>query len=54
MYMALVQNRLTPEQRARLIFDNHALHARAIKFFWRGRQIEFSCEPEPWFKEFIR
>ena len=53
IYMALVQNRLTPEQRAKLIFENHALHARSIKFLWRGRQIEFSCEPEPWFTEFI-
>jgi 23S rRNA pseudouridine1911/1915/1917 synthase len=53
IYMALVQNRLTPEQRAKLIFENHALHARAIKFHWRGKQIEFSSEPEPWFKEFL-
>ena len=52
-YLALVQNRLTPEQRAKLIFENHALHARSIKFLWRGTQIEFSCEPEPWFKEFV-
>jgi 23S rRNA pseudouridine1911/1915/1917 synthase len=54
LYLALVQNRLTPEQRATLIFENHALHARAIKFLRRGKQIEFSCEPESWFKEFIR
>jgi 23S rRNA pseudouridine1911/1915/1917 synthase len=54
LYLALVQNRLTGAQRAKLIFENHALHARSIKFFWRGRQMEFSCEPEPWFKEFIR
>ena len=52
-YMALVQNRLTEAQRAKLIFENHALHARSIKFLWRGKQIEFSCEPEPWFTEFI-
>jgi 23S rRNA pseudouridine1911/1915/1917 synthase len=54
LYLALVQNRLTPEQRAKLIFENHALHARAVRFFWRERQIEFSCEPETWFTEFIR
>jgi 23S rRNA pseudouridine1911/1915/1917 synthase len=53
LYLALVQDRLTDAQRAKLIFENHALHARSIKFFWRGRQMEFSCEPEPWFKEFI-
>lgn len=54
LYLALVQNRLTSEQRARLIFENHALHARAIRFIWRGQPVEFSCEPELWFREFIR
>ncbi len=53
LYLALVQNRLTPEDRAKLIFENHALHARSLKFLWRGNQIEFSCEPETWFKEFL-
>jgi 23S rRNA pseudouridine1911/1915/1917 synthase len=53
MYMALVQNRLTPWQRARLIFENHALHARAMRFVWRGRETEFSCKPELWFTEFL-
>jgi len=52
IYMALVQNRLTPEHREKLIFENHALHARSIKFLWRGRPVGFSCEPEPWFTEF--
>ena len=32
LYLALVENRLTPEQRAKLIFENHALHARAVRF----------------------
>jgi 23S rRNA pseudouridine1911/1915/1917 synthase len=54
LYLALVQNRLTSEQRVRLIFENHALHARAIRFIWRGQPVEFSCEPELWFREFIR
>jgi 23S rRNA pseudouridine1911/1915/1917 synthase len=53
LYLALVENRLTPGQRAKLIFENHALHARSIKFFWRGQPKEFSCEPEPWFTNFI-
>jgi 23S rRNA pseudouridine1911/1915/1917 synthase len=52
LYLALVENRLTEAQRAGLIFENHALHARAIKFLWRGKPIEFSCEPELWFTEF--
>jgi 23S rRNA pseudouridine1911/1915/1917 synthase len=53
LYLALVENRLTDAQRATLIFENHALHARSIKFLWRGREMEFSCEPEPWFTEFL-
>ena len=52
LYLALVEDRLTPEQRARLILPNHALHARAIRFAWRGRSFEFSCAPEPWFQKF--
>jgi 23S rRNA pseudouridine1911/1915/1917 synthase len=53
LYLALVQKRLTDEQRARLIFENHALHARAVRFAWRGLAREFSCEPEPWFTAFV-
>jgi 23S rRNA pseudouridine1911/1915/1917 synthase len=53
LYLALVQNRLTPEQRARLILPHQALHACAVRFTWRGRPVEFSCGPEPWFAEFF-
>jgi 23S rRNA pseudouridine1911/1915/1917 synthase len=53
LYMALVENRLTPEQLARLILPHQALHARAVRFLWRGQPVEFSCDPEPWFAEFI-
>jgi 23S rRNA pseudouridine1911/1915/1917 synthase len=52
-YMALVQNRLTDEHRAHLIFENHALHARSIKFLWHGQPKEFYCEPEEQFTEFL-
>ena len=52
-YLAFVQDRLSEAQRARLIFENHALHALAIRFSWRDRQWEFSCPPEPWFTEFL-
>lgn len=54
LYLALVQSRLTPEQRARLIFEHHALHARSLRFDWRGQPREFTCAPEPWFNEFAR
>ena len=53
LYLALVEGRLTDEQRAKLILPNHALHASALRFEWRGRAVEFRCEPERWFKEFI-
>jgi len=53
IYMALVQNRLTDEHRVKLIFENQALHARSVKFHWRGQSVEFSCAPEPWFTNFL-
>jgi 23S rRNA-/tRNA-specific pseudouridylate synthase len=53
LYLALVENRLTDEQRTRLILPYHALHARAVRFTWRGRLVDFSCAPEPWFAEYI-
>jgi len=52
--MALVENRLTPEQLARLILPHQALHACAIRFVWRGATHGIArCEPEPWFSGFI-
>ncbi|MEI9959899.1 MAG: hypothetical protein WDM76_01845 [Limisphaerales bacterium] len=53
LYLALVQNRLTDGQRARLIFENHALHARSIKLNWRDQPLEFFCKPEKWFNDFL-
>jgi 23S rRNA pseudouridine1911/1915/1917 synthase len=52
-YLALAQNRLTDAQRARLIFHNHALHARSLSFDWRDQPMTFTCEPEPWFTRFL-
>ncbi len=53
LYLALVEDRLTDEQRRRLIFRNHALHARRVAFTWHGRAAEFRSVPEPWFQDFI-
>jgi len=53
LYLALVEGRLTEAQRARLIFENHALHACSVSFVWRGKPREFSCAPEPWFTGFV-
>ena len=48
-YLALVERRLTAEHRARLLLPNHALHARSVRFEWRGVVKEFCCEPGAWY-----
>jgi 23S rRNA pseudouridine1911/1915/1917 synthase len=53
LYLALVENRLTEEQRRRLIFQNQALHAQMVRFSWRSRAIDFQCRPEAWFQDFV-
>jgi len=52
IYLALVEGRLTLEQRARLILPQHALHAERVKFIWRNGEQVFSAKPEPWFINF--
>jgi 23S rRNA pseudouridine1911/1915/1917 synthase len=52
LYLALVEDRLTPEQRQRLILPHHALHACEVRFAWQGTQRVFSAAPEPWFAAF--
>jgi 23S rRNA pseudouridine1911/1915/1917 synthase len=52
LYLALVEDRLTAEQRQRLILPHHALHAREVRFQWRGQKTVFRAEPEAWFAEF--
>ncbi len=52
LYLALVERRLTEEQRARLILPNQALHAGSLKFQWRERDWHFTSLPEPLFREF--
>jgi 23S rRNA pseudouridine1911/1915/1917 synthase len=53
LYMALVENRLTAEQRARLILPHHALHAAELRFVWRELESVFKAQPEAWFAEFL-
>jgi 23S rRNA pseudouridine1911/1915/1917 synthase len=52
LYLALVEDRLTNEQRQRLILRNHALHAIRVRFDWNGREISFEAEPEKIFSDF--
>ena len=53
LYLALVENRLTDEQRTRLILDHHALHAGKLTFRWRGQEKSYAAGPEPWFQRFV-
>jgi 23S rRNA pseudouridine1911/1915/1917 synthase len=53
LYMALVEDRLTPEQKRRLMLPHHALHAREVRFQWRGREEVFQAEAESWFMKFF-
>ncbi|MGA2244410.1 MAG: RluA family pseudouridine synthase [Verrucomicrobiota bacterium] len=53
LYLALVEQRLTNEQRARLILPHHALHASRLQFDWRGQTRDFRADPEPAFAQFI-
>lgn len=52
LYLALVERRLSDAQKQKLILPHHALHACAVRFEWRGKFVEFSCEAENWFNEF--
>ena len=52
LYLALVEGRLTAEQRARLILAQHALHAGRLEFAWRGQRRDFEAAPEPDFVHF--
>jgi len=53
LYLALVEDRLTDEQRARLMLPHHALHAAAVHFDWHGHGREFRAAPESWFDAFV-
>jgi 23S rRNA pseudouridine1911/1915/1917 synthase len=52
LYLALVQNRLTDEHRARLILPHHGLHASKLRFFWREAERVFEAPPDPRFAAF--
>ena len=54
LYLALVEGRLTNEQRERLILPSHALHAGRLQFHWRERDWDFCTPPEPMFTDFLK
>lgn len=53
LYLALVEDRLTAEQRHRLILPHHALHANQVRFNWRGTEHTYNARPEKSFAEFV-
>ena len=53
LYLALVENRLTPAQKHRLILPYQALHAERVCFCWQDKPCEFVAAPEPWFTSFV-
>ena len=53
LYLAFVESRLASAQWERLLLPNHALHARAVRFRWRGGECNYCAEPDSHFKEFL-
>jgi 23S rRNA pseudouridine1911/1915/1917 synthase len=45
-YLRFVTGVLTAEDRDALILTNHALHARALRFTWCGREWSFTAPPD--------
>jgi len=52
-YLALVEDRLTDDQRAKLMLPFHALHAGSVRFELTGEAFRFSAEPDERFKSFL-
>ena len=52
LYLALVEDRFTPEQRQRLVLPYHALHACEVGYTSHGQERRFCAEPEAWFTDF--
>jgi len=52
-YLALVENRLTDEQRAKLMLPFHALHAAAVRFTLNDKRFEFEAGPDAGFRRFL-
>ena len=52
LYLDFAMGRQTEEQRRRLILQNQALHARAVRFIWRNQERIYQAKTEEWFLEF--
>lgn len=54
IYLRFVKGELTEKDRRELILRNHALHANALQFQWRGRDWNFEANVNEEFQNFIR
>ncbi|KAB2667649.1 MAG: RluA family pseudouridine synthase, partial [Verrucomicrobia bacterium] len=54
LYLAFVQRRLTPSDKARLLLPCQALHAVRLGIPWNGEERVFEAEPEAGFAAFLR
>ena len=52
LYLDFAMGRQTEEQRRRLILQNQALHASAVRFSWHNQNWIYQAEAEDWFVEF--
>lgn len=52
-YLDFIRDRLTVEQRGRLILKNHGLHAGEVRLLWYGQEHVFSAAPGQVFSDFI-
>ena len=53
LYLDFVAGKLTPAQREQLLLPNHALHARAVRFPWRGVERVFEAPTPAMFTCFL-
>jgi 23S rRNA pseudouridine1911/1915/1917 synthase len=51
-YLALVEDRLTNEQRTKLMLPFHSLHAGRVSFELRGERLVFAAGPDDRFRQF--
>jgi 23S rRNA pseudouridine1911/1915/1917 synthase len=54
VYLNMMEDKITEEQRRRLLTPCQALHACQLRFGWAGADRTFTADPEPWFTEFHR
>ena len=52
-YLEFTRRELSADRRRELLLPCQALHARCLRFDWRGREWKFVVDPEPWFRDFV-